>query len=335
MEISYKEFLSYVKENINAYIPQIETAEIKSLDKLNGIKLDALIVKREGENFSPTIYLRPYFQQLLEKKDLSVVMKNIAETYLANIRNPFEEAVSQFGDWDFVKDKIVMTAVNAEMNAGLLENIPNTRKEDLAIIYKVVMSDNDRELATVTIRNEHMEQWNVTPEQIHECALENSREMLPATVEDLTEIMRSISGMSLVEAPEYEPSVPMYAITNNRRTSGAAVIFYSNVLEEISSRHESDLIVLPSSIHEVIVLPDNGEDVKAFAAMVREINETQVDKEEQLSDHVYRYEAKEHVLKIADISEAQLKEVEKQQEEQSVHHRNTVGSSPEERSPRL
>ncbi len=327
MEMNYKEFLSYVKENIGTYIPQIETAEIKSLDKLNGIKLDALIVKREGENVSPTIYLRPYFRQLLEKKDLSSVMQNIAETYLANVRNPFEDAVAQFFDWDFVKNKIIMMAVNAEMNAGLLENIPNTRKEDLAIVYKIVMSDNGREFATVTIRNEHMERWNVTPEQIHECALENSRAMLPATVEDLSKIMRSMSYA--------EPPVPMYVVSNNRRTSGAGVIFYSNVLEEISAQFESDLIVLPSSIHEVIVLPDNGKDVKTFAAMVREVNETSVDREEQLSDHVYRYVAKEHVLKIADISEAQLKEVEKQQEEQSAHHRNTVGSSPEERSPRL
>lgn len=91
----------------------------------------------------------------------------------------------------------------------------------------------------------------------------------------------------------------MYILTNHRRCFGAAEILDKKTLRTIADQIGDRFIVLPSSVHETIVLPPKEEaEYRRLADMVREVNDTQVDVEERLSDHVYVYSRDEEMLKI-------------------------------------
>ena len=88
--------------------------------------------------------------------------------------------------------------------------------------------------------------------------------------------------------------IRMYILTNEFRTNGATTLLYEGILEEIAGMFDSDIILLPSSIHEVILVPAASGDeylkqLDDFSAMVKEVNETELADEEILSDHAYYY----------------------------------------------
>ena len=82
----------------------------------------------------------------------------------------------------------------------------------------------------------------------------------------------------------------MYILTNQKGINGASCLLYPDVMNKLSEEFQSDFYVFPSSIHELILVPthDNKSN-NEYSNMVREINATQVAREEVLSDHVYYY----------------------------------------------
>ena len=98
-----------------------------------------------------------------------------------------------------------------------------------------------------------------------------------------------------------EEEIPLFVMSNGDYMNGASVILYKDVLRDFAKYMEYDLYILPSSIHEVIILLDN-EYAKApeeLARMVRETNRIVVDREEILSDHVYYYDREKDEIRIA------------------------------------
>ena len=79
----------------------------------------------------------------------------------------------------------------------------------------------------------------------------------------------------------------MIIVTNKEKVNGAVAICDKELLSNIAREHNSNLVILPSSIHECIIHIDNNPDMEMYSNMVREINETQVEPEEVLSDHAY------------------------------------------------
>lgn len=94
---------------------------------------------------------------------------------------------------------------------------------------------------------------------------------------------------------------PMTVVTNERTVNGASALFYPGMLDQIGQSMKGDYFILPSSINEVIVVPDDGSlGPRELKEMVNEINHTQVAPEERLTDEVYHYDTKERVFEKAD-----------------------------------
>ena len=198
----------------------------------------------------------------------------------------------------------------------MLKNTPHTEKEDLSFIYKVMIGESSADgVATITIKEEHMAVWGVTVEDLHSLAMKNSQEKLPAKVQSMNDIMLEMLGRDglpeeVVEAMimNMPPENQMYVISNSNSVNGASAIFYSDALAELSDRLGGvDLFVLPSSVHEVIAVSTDMGTPEMLAQMVQEVNGTQVSLEEQLSDHVYKFDAKTRELALADTTVEELK----------------------------
>lgn len=317
--LNFSEFQDYVKMTVPDRLPEeYKGSQIRSneVEKNNGLVLHGITVTPEGSNIAPNVYLEGYFRQYEEGRDLDEVVDQITHCIVSNIKAPeqFGNVAEKFQDFDFVKSNIVMVAVNTQRNAKLLSQVPHQEREDLSLIYKVMLGKDNEGTATITIRNEHMALWGVTAEELHELAVENTKEILPISIKSMNEVMREMFGndgmpeeMAAVMFEEMPPSQQMYIITNSAKVNGAASMFYEDALSELSKKVGTDLYILPSSVHEVIAVSTDMGTPESLSEMVREVNGSQVSEEEQLSDHVYRFEAATKKLSLADTTVEELK----------------------------
>lgn len=316
--LNFTEFQEYVEMNVLDFMPeQYKNASVRlnTVTKNNGMELHALNVLPEGSNIAPSIYLEGFYDKYESGKDLDEVVQNIATFTAEHLQAPDEFATigRDFQNFDFVQDKIIMVAVNAERNRALLNDAPHQMREDLALIYKVMIGRDEEGSATVTIRNEHMAMWGVTADQIHELAVKNTEKLLPVTVQSINEVMREMfarDGMPDEMAESMFEEMPMnqqmYVISNESKVNGAAAIFYEDALSGLAEQMGTDLYILPSSIHECLALSTDMGTPDMLAEMVHEVNGSEVSAEEQLSDHVYRFDAKAKSITLADTTMEQL-----------------------------
>lgn len=328
---NFEQFQEFIKDHIREYLPDDwANAEIDMhmVQKNNGKELSAILVKSEDSNIVPTIYLESFFSQYESGRNIQSVLEEIADIAIANQGKPeIEDIAIKFSDFDFVKDRVVVVAVNAEKNKAMLENTPHTMREDLALIYKVMVDTKDDCYGTITVKDEHMKLWGIDQPTLHEYAIANSREVLPGKVQDLTSLVAEMMGEGFVEEGFTEETMgsmenTMFVITNEKKTNGAAVIFYDeHILADLSEKLGCDLYILPSSIHECIAIPAHDADPQVLSQMVVDVNSTEVEEMEILSDHVYHYDAKSRTLSIADTTAKQL-EISENQEQTENRHRS-------------
>ncbi|MGO5070950.1 DUF5688 family protein [Roseburia faecis] len=316
---NFEDFCDYVQMSIKDHLPveqQDAKVTINNVMKNNGLTLHGVVVHPEGQCVAPTIYLEGFFKQYEGGADLDSVMDKIAGTISEHLNTPeeFSDVAQMYSNYDAVKDKIVMAVVNTAKNRELLSQVPHTEREDLSLIYKVVVGTGADGIGSITIRNEHMEQWGVTVDEIHEMAMKNTKEILPVTVQTMTEVMREMFGsdgmpeeMAAMMFSDMPLNQQMFIISNKSKVNGAASMFYEDTLSELADKIGTSLYILPSSVHEVIAVSTDMGTPEALAGMVREVNGGQVAPEEQLSDHVYKFDAKAKIISLADTTMEQLK----------------------------
>ena len=239
-------------------------------------------------------------------------------------------------DFDQVKDNIVCRLANAEMNEEYLANKPHTFVEDLAVVYVIDLGGNEAGHMSAPITNTLMEQYGITTEELHDIALHNLSESQIEfkTMRDVLVDMMFPDGIKeddprafMVPPEEENPS--MYVLTNAERLNGAAAILDAKTMEDISEKLGGDFIILPSSIHETLILPVN-EDMsrQMLESMVQDVNAGQVAPEERLSDHVYMYDSQEKELVLADkMEERQQQRAEAQRDEKGIEQGDKPGKS--------
>ena len=192
-----------------------------------------------------------------------------------------------FTDYDRLKSTVAYKLINAEKNQELLKKIPHLPYLDLAIVFYCLLADTPVGNATVLIHNSHMKLWNIRCADLYRDAKANMGKLLPARLSGMAEVIRELSGGR--EEPE-NVGVPMYVLTNTQKSLGAACILYDGVLKSCAARLGEAYYVLPSSVHEVIMVPVSAVgDEQELTAMVRDINRTQVRDTEVLSDNIYLY----------------------------------------------
>ncbi len=299
---------------------QIRIVEVK---KNNGLRLHGLsIFLQDSPNkVSPTIYLDEYYSRYMSGISLSETMQDIIRTYEAHTVKD-DISMEFFLDYEKVRDRVVYKLINYEMNKELLQEIPYIPFLDLAVIFYYYMENEVFGTASILIYHTHMKKWDISMERLTADAEYNTPRVLGYRLANMEDIVRELlrkelekkfskknrcrQGDGEKEIPtdevmdklmecylEGQDESPMYVLTNRNSQNGAACIRYPNVLKECADRLGSDLYILPSSIHEVILIKDYGiDDADVLRNMVKDVNRTQLAPEEVLSDQVYYYSRK-------------------------------------------
>lgn len=271
--MDYTDFVRAMQNEVREQMGPGMVVEVHTAIKNNGAIRTGLVLMQEGLNISPTIYLEEFYEQYcdgIRMKDLAQKIQSLYEKVKANSSYPYENILS----YRKLKNKIVFKLINKKENQELLRQIPYEEYLDLAVVFYAVLEHTSFGTATLLIHNSHLRIWKVSKADVYEAAIMNTPRLMPMAIEQLTNYM--------------------YVVTNRYRNLGAAVMLYPDVWKKAVEKIGGSFYILPSSIHEVILIPENyGIGKIQLEVMVEEINDTEVDEEEILSDSVYYYNAKE------------------------------------------
>lgn len=294
--MNYQQFIEEVERRVKEKIKGNETMTvyIHTAVKNNGKERKGITVSEKGIHISPTIYLEEYFQQFQEGKPIEKIVEKILQLYEeVKCSHPCEESLLQ--NYEELKGKFACKLIHRGKNEKLLNDIPYVPWMDLAIVVFVLLEVSPYGTATVLVRKEHLEIWGLTEAQLFDEAKKNTPILLPYQFCPMRKLLREICPYAVDEGEEEEES--LYVLSNKLRSFGAASMLYDGILEKVGQKLGENYYILPSSIHEVIVVPESKSPVKQdLEEMVREINETQVEEEEVLSDRVYYFSRKENRL---------------------------------------
>ncbi len=292
--MNYSEFLSQICRKMKKQYPDASVS-IRPVLKNNNRRLDGLLILQPGENIAPAIYLNPYYAGYRQGTPLKNILEELTSLYETH-RCPSLFDLSLFRDFNHVQDRISFRLINRSSNPDLLSDIPFIPFLDLAVVFFVTLEDDLLGSSTVLIHNSHLALWNVTAETLFSLARANAQTLSGCEVIPIERLICSGPEQETVPSP-YPGQI--FVLSNRTRIFGASCMLYEDVLASFSDTLQDDFYVLPSSIHEVLLLPmKNSPPVKSLLEMVRDINRTEVAPEDVLSDHIYLYRAKERRLGI-------------------------------------
>lgn len=295
-------------------ISRIKNAEIsiKTITKNNGIELDALTIYEEGISISPNIYVKPFFELYVMGKPLGFIMTEIIFEY----RNELEQSKKlnsiSLDDYNDIKDKIVVRLVNKKCNEKLLDKCPHIDYLDLAITFRFIVSDDKNGVATIMIGNKEFEKWSITLNELYQDSLANTYKMYPYYVEPISSfVLRDFNANKeslpnevvdeLESIKDIIPKVNMYILTNNSKLFGATTILYDDVIKEFADDHESNVYILPSSVHELMLVPEDDDMSPAFLKeLLADVNDSSVGLIDLLGNEVYYYNRDSNTISICD-----------------------------------
>lgn len=309
--LDYASFVSVIKDYVEERTGGEYEVRVFRVVKNNSLELDSLIILKEGTSSAPNIYLLPYYEAYLEGTQIEEISDRIISLYESWPVPP--ESKSLTFTLEAMKSQIFFRLVNFEKNMKLLQDIPHIRWLDLAVTFHCLVKSDIEGIKSIRITNNHMEQWGIEADYLKELAGTNTSSLFPASIKTMGEVLFGCCQIQddadshdypqdICNIPinkDMKEQASMYVLTNQQGINGATCILYEGILASFSDRIGSDLYILPSSIHEALLIPVKWN-IRAcdLAAMVREINNTQLADEEVLSDNVYLYSRKDKSISI-------------------------------------
>ncbi|MCR4902611.1 MAG: DUF5688 family protein [Butyrivibrio sp.] len=282
-------FMEIVRDNMQTIVGDKANVEIKEVGKNNGKVYHGLMVSEPGVNCSPSMYLDEMFEQYKRGRSIEDIMEQLNLIYRESRCNRNID-VSFYTDYEKVCVKILPKLINYSRNKEMLAKLPHRVIEDLAVVYYCEVKDENIGNGLIMVKNEHMEAWGVDEERLYNDSFKNAGRLNPVKLNTLADTVSEMTGIEQEELPE---DLNMLVLTNKNNLFGATTLLYDDVLQNIADRLDSDLYILPSSIHETIILSSGNDydpdQIMQLKYMVEQVNAENVAQEDYLSDNVYYY----------------------------------------------
>lgn len=279
-DMTYAEFLDALELVLYLELEIVENIHRVQVLKNNGVKLDGFSYEINGNKACPTVYVNHYYKESLNEKDLQRIAKQILQIQRGS--QVLEESdLLQLLDYEEIKDHIFYRLISKEKNKELLETLPHILWMDLAVVFYFEIPEHMIERASALISFAQLKEWGISMPELYRMASENMDKIWTSLVP--MECFLEKFGLSLQHSG-------IYLLQTGKTNYGAAVILNPNILEQCYETLGEDFYVLPSSVHEVLILPlSMAPEKEEVDKMIQEVNESCVDAEDFLGDHAYRY----------------------------------------------
>lgn len=300
------------KINIKGIIGQVTGKEVilKRVKKNNNIELEGIMIddtSRTSNTLSPVIYLEDYLKDYNNGKSLFQIAESIIKT-IENNRMEDAGKVNMLQSWELVRDRVKAKLINYEKNEKYLCEVPHKRILDLAIICYIEIEDTvDKGIATATINEQLLKLYGVDFEEVLGHANKNMNGFQIQRMEEV--LLESLIGNDDISEEEKqlvmdnmygEENAPaMYVLSSRNKHLGAIGIMDQEMMKQFGEKVNSDFYIIPSSIHEAILVPDTNLEQKELKEMIRSVNDEQVEEEEILSYNLYLYKYKTGEIRLA------------------------------------
>lgn len=290
--MNFEQFVKNLICKVQLFIGnEYEIVERKVI-KNNGVELTGLMAKKDGTNVFPTIYVDSMYDSKMSHEDVEYIAMKLARN-LKNAEVEGDFKIDTFGEFEQVNVNIFFKLINAKRNGDLLQEIPHRRIHDLAVVYFYLVEDERFDgKGTILVRNEMMERWNITENDLYDVAMRNGKSKRKAELISMKDILNDMAGKEILT-----DEISMYVLSNESKIFGASVLIYDEYMKEVYDIIQNNFYILPSSIHELILIPDNNQiSAQGLLEMVTSVNSTEVDEEEILADSVYYYDGEKDML---------------------------------------
>ncbi len=317
-----EQFIDDLKEKL--YEQGIEAnISVNEVKKLND-SYEAVTVTPVGGNIGVNIGVDKLYDAYENGTSYNAVVDKAAEVVSVGLAQRPDIDVSSLTDYSQMKEKLAMEVVSTEANKEMLETVPHQNIEDMAVVYRFVLNSDDVGRSSILVTNQLLENMGVTPEQLHADAMENAPQIKPVEIKGMSEVMVEMMGPEQAEMMGIVPMDPkdeqMYVASVPDKVHGAGVLAYQDFMDKAAEKAGGDFFILPSSIHELLIVPDNGKmELKDLEAMVREVNATQVAPADKLTDSVYHYDSQNKIFELGE------KFVERQAEKEAAIEAKSEG----------
>ena len=307
--MNYDEFVKAVAAALEEEMHDNISIGINEVLHNNGRMHKGISVHRKGYYAAPTVYLEAYYAEYLSGKSTEEIVMEIQELLCELDWSPKVDP-EWIRDYQSAKWRLIPRLISREKNRELLGNMPYRSWMDLAVIFCLLLRTDEKTSMTMTVQNSHMREWQVTENELYEMALSNARCLVPAKLVPISDVLFGAGERErnlLRETPaerergkeEMEKNETMYVLTNEMQNYGASCLLYPRVKEEIAEILGENYWVIPSSIHEMLIVPEcMGAGSRELQQMIREVNETQVLPEEVLGSHAYFYLSEKGLLSM-------------------------------------
>ena len=302
--MNYSVFKEKLITELKKLFPESEISE-GEVSKNNSTFYDTVTIRAPGQIISPCIRLNDYYRrfnsQMENERSFAKVLEGICDEYWSTLEHTGykDKIINEITNFNDIKDHITCRLVNRAMNQALLDTMPHENYlGEFAVIYSVIIKQGDEGVESVRITNSLMNHWKISSHDLYELALNNTVKLFPKVSMPMEDMIRSMIGAPM---PEREAEVGMmYILTNEQGINGATVLIYPGLLKELISQYgikERYLYILPSSIHEVILVPtENLSMTENYRQMVRDVNYSEVAAEEILSNQIIIYDCNEDTI---------------------------------------
>lgn len=292
--MNYQQFIIVVKNKVTLALGEGVSLHIHTALKNNGVERVGLTIIDERINISPTIYLEEYYKQFQNGFEVEEIVQNLLEVY-HEVKFEHTWDVHTVKDFEAMRSKIVYKLIHAKKNETLLQSMPYIAYLDFAIVFYILFDVDESGTATIPVTHELIQLWDVSVDEIQNSAFHNTPALLPAHFKPMQLVIDELMGTNYSEQEPTEDL--MFVLTNSLRSFGAACILYDGMLDKISEQIGENFYILPSSIHEMIIVPEsNSPSREHLNEMIAEVNQTQVNDEEFLSECVYYYDCTTRTL---------------------------------------
>ena len=291
--MNYYQFVMEVKEKIEIIVGDSLHIEVASTTKNNGSKRIGLSLRDPEVNIAPTIYLEEFYQSYLDSYSLDEIVYYVLSLY-QDIRFEKNIDIDDLRHFELIKNKIAFKIINYEMNETLLVHIPHKSFMEFALVFYVILDTDEEQTGTILINDELLDYWGVSLNELYEAANHNMPTLLPMKFKPMSDIMRELP---LCPPEIISENSPLFVLTNEANHFGAASLMYDGILPYIADQLHESFYILPSSIHEIIIIPESASPSREeLDQMIENVNTTQISPEERLGYFSYYYDARKKVL---------------------------------------
>ena len=306
--MNYNDFKEILREDVRKSL-QAEGIQVKvkynNVEKIND-RYEAMIVTPVDSNVGFNISISEPYDVIHSGVPYSEVLAETISRIKEALTNQPEFDLDSLTNYSYMKERLIMEVVSFDRNQDMLKMIPHQILADLAVVYRFALNKDEAGQASILVTNQILEQMGVTPEQLYEDAMENAPRIKPAQIRGMSEVLAEMMGFDQAQkmgifqvSPEEEL---MYVATVPGNYLGASVLAYRGFMDQAAEKVGGSYYVLPSSINEIILLRDGGMEIPEndLKDMVRQVNGSEVDPREQLSDNAYHYDATSKIFETVD-----------------------------------